>query len=103
MTTELDTILSAVADLAPLVEKERERMDRERELPDSLGHALAEAGLYRIYAPKALGGLELDPVSGFRVIAAISELEGSVGWNAMISGTYSFLAGRLPEGPAKEI
>jgi indole-3-acetate monooxygenase len=103
MTTETDTILSALADLAPLVERERARIDEERELPDSVGHALAEAGFYHIYAPKALGGMELDPVAGFRVIAAVSELDGSVGWNAMISGAYSFLAGRLPDGTAREI
>jgi len=98
---QLTSLLSAVQSLAPTIAAERERLDTERELSPGLIDALVEAGLFRLWTPRELGGAELDPVSGLRVIAAVSELDGSVGWNVMISSAYSFFAGRLP-GPAAE-
>jgi len=89
--------------LAPLVEEARARIDRDRELPETLGAALADAGLFATFAPREYGGLELDPVAGLRAVAAVAELDGSVAWNAMVAGAHSFFAGRLPQTAAREI
>ena len=100
---QLSAALSSVKSLAPLIAEERERLDANRELSPRLIDALVEANLFRLWAPTEFGGVELDPLSGLRVIAALSELDGSVGWNAMISSSYSFFAGRLPAPVAKMI
>jgi indole-3-acetate monooxygenase len=50
-----------------------------------------------------LHGAELDPVSGLRVIAAISALDGSVGWSVMVAAAWGFFAGRLPARAAARI
>jgi alkylation response protein AidB-like acyl-CoA dehydrogenase len=99
----MDRLVESVRALVPLVEAERGNLDRERELSPRLIDPLIAAGLFRLWTPRALGGAELDPVSGLRVIAAVSELDGSVGWNVMISSTYTFLAGRLPATVADHI
>ena len=99
----LTSLLSAVQSLAPTIAAERQRLDTERELSPGLINALVEAGLFRLWTPRELGGAELDPVSGLRVIAAVSELDGSVGWNVMISSAYSFFAGRLAAPVAETI
>ena len=99
----IDGLLESVRSLAPLVEAERRSLDGERELSPRLIEPLMEAGLFRLWAPKELGGAELDPVSGLRVIAAVSALDGSVGWNVMISSAYSFFAGRLSARAAEQI
>jgi hypothetical protein len=52
---------------------------------------------------KEYRGLEFDPGSGCRDIAAVAALDGSVGWNAMISGACSFLSGRLPEEASRTV
>ena len=96
-------LLAAVDALAPLVEAERARLDRDRLLPTRLLDALVAAGLFRLWAPRRLGGAELDPVAGLRVIAAVSALDGSVGWNVMVASAHSFLAGRLPDRAARDI
>ena len=98
-----ERLLEAVRALAPLVEAERARLDRERALSPGLVDALVEAGLFRLWTPRRLGGAELDPVAGLRVIAAVAALDGSVGWNVMVASTHGFLAGRLPAAAAREV
>src|SRR5260370_26343886 len=96
-----ERLLEAVRALAPLVEAERARLDRERALSPGLVDALVEAGLFRLWTPRRLGGAELDPVAGLRVIAAVGALDGSGGWNVMVASTHGFLAGRLPAAAAR--
>ena len=102
-TERSQQLLAQTPDLETVIDREWERLDHERELPDSIAEQLYKADLLRIWTPRELGGLELDPLSGLETLASISSLEGSVGWNAMILGAYSFFAGRLPTSVAKEI
>jgi indole-3-acetate monooxygenase len=102
-TPQLASLLGTVQSLAPLIAAERRRLDTERDMSPRLIDALVEASLFRLWTPREFGGVELDPVSGLRVIAAVSEFDGSVGWNVMISSAYSFLAGRLPAPVAENI
>jgi alkylation response protein AidB-like acyl-CoA dehydrogenase len=57
--------LEAIARLAPLIAEHRAAFDSARHLPDAVFDALAEAGLFRLWLPEALGGPQL-------VIRAIS-------------------------------
>ena len=98
-----ERLLEAVRALAPLIEAERARLDRDRMLPPRLVDALVAAGLFRLWTPRRLGGSELDPVAGLRVIAAVAALDGSVGWNVMVAAAHGFLAGRLPAAAAREV
>src|SRR5260370_4868195 len=98
-----ERLLEAVRALAPLVEAERARLDRERALSPGLVDALVEAGLFRLWTPRRLGGAELDPVAGLRVIAAVAALDGSVGWNVMGASPPGFLSGALPPAAAREV
>ena len=98
-----ERLLDAVRALGPLVEAERASLDRDRALPAPLVDALVNAGLFRLWTPRRLGGAELDPVSGLRVIATVAALDGSVGWNVMVASAHGFLAGRLPSRAAREV
>ena len=72
--------LAAVARLAPLIAEQRQCFDRDRRLSDAVFRALAEAGLFRLYLPKALGGPEFSPFDFMTIVEAASALDGSVGW-----------------------
>jgi len=95
--------LAAARGLAPLVETFRDRFDVDRTLPPALVDAMHEAGLFRMWVPRALGGAELDPLSFLTVIEELSRLDGSVGWCAVIPAGYARLAGALSEDVAREI
>lgn len=94
--------LRAIELLAPLVEQHRAFFDRDRKLPDVVFRALAEAGLFRLWLPSAIGGPELSPIEFMEVVEAASALDGSIGWIVANGGGMSRVAGYLPESIARE-
>jgi alkylation response protein AidB-like acyl-CoA dehydrogenase len=87
---------SSIAKLAPLVAAEREAMDRERRLTRPMFLAIAEAGLLRLWLPRALGGWELSPPDFMAVVEAAAALDGSIGWVVGNGGGMSRAGGHLP-------
>ena len=54
--------LKAIIDLAPVITEHRASFDEKRRLPDAVFDALADAGLFRLWLPEALGGPELSAI-----------------------------------------
>jgi indole-3-acetate monooxygenase len=94
--------LEAIERLAPLIATHRAAMDSERRLPDAVFNALADAGLFRLWLPGALGGPELSPTDFMTVVEAASALDGSVGWLVGNGGGMSRIGGYLPKPVAGE-
>ncbi|WP_158226523.1 acyl-CoA dehydrogenase family protein [Bradyrhizobium sp. UFLA03-84] len=94
--------LEAVEALAPLIAAQRNAFDRERRLPDAVFAALADAGLFRLWLPQALGGPELSPFAFARVVEAASAIDGSVGWLVGNGAGMSRIGGYLDEAIARE-
>ncbi|WGS23266.1 acyl-CoA dehydrogenase family protein [Bradyrhizobium sp. ISRA463] len=89
--------LAAIDRLAPLIAAERQHFDRDRRLPDAVFNALAEAGLFRLYLPRSLGGPEFSPLDFMTIVEAASALDGSVGWLVGNGAGMSRIGGYLPE------
>lgn len=70
--------------LQPMVREHAESAQELRHVPEPAVRALAKAGLYRTAAPACFGGAEADPFTTIKVIEAISEADGSIGWALMI-------------------
>jgi alkylation response protein AidB-like acyl-CoA dehydrogenase len=94
--------LAAVHRLAPLIREQRRSFDQERRIPEGVFTALADAGLFRLYLPKTLGGPELSPFDFMRIVEAASALDGSVGWLVGNGGGMSRIGGYLPESVARD-
>ncbi|WP_194460917.1 acyl-CoA dehydrogenase family protein [Bradyrhizobium sp. CCBAU 53421] len=95
-------ILEDVQALAPLIAAQRNEFDSGRRLPDAVFAALADAGLFRLWLPQALGGPELSPVAFMRVVEAASALDGSVGWLVGNGAGMSRIGGYLDEAVARD-
>ena len=83
----VDEYLVALQTVAPLVAEFRESFDHERRLPDRVFDALADAGLFRLWLPEALGGPQLSPFEFMTVVEAAAALDGSIGWTAPSDGS----------------
>src|ERR1700757_1974702 len=94
--------LAAINRLAPLIAEHRTAFDSERRLPDVVFNALADAGLFRLWLPEALGGPQLSPADFMTVVEAASALDGSVGWLVGNGGGMSRVAGYLSDPVARE-
>jgi alkylation response protein AidB-like acyl-CoA dehydrogenase len=90
-----------IASLGPLVAAQRDAMDRDRRLTRQVFQAIADAGLLRLWAPRALGGWELSPPDFMAVVEAAAALDGSIGWVVGNGGGMSRAAGYLPEAVAR--
>jgi alkylation response protein AidB-like acyl-CoA dehydrogenase len=64
---------------------------------------MAQAGLFRLWIPRALGGEETDPLTFVRVIEEISKADGAAGWCVALCGGNNIFGGYLPEDAAREI
>ena len=92
---ERGDIVEAARTLMPRIRECAEQIEREGRLPGELVQALAEAGIFRMLAPRAIGGGEIDPLTHFEVIEALSQADGSVGWCATIGSGGGWLASFL--------
>jgi indole-3-acetate monooxygenase len=93
--------VAAIDRLAPLIAEHRATFDAERRLPDAVFNALADAGLFRLWLPAALGGPELSPAEFMIVVEAASALDGSVGWLVTNGSAMSRVAGYVSEPVAR--
>ncbi|HEY6438703.1 MAG TPA: acyl-CoA dehydrogenase family protein [Acetobacteraceae bacterium] len=95
--------MDAARALAPLIHGFAEEIERSRRLPLPLVDAMAQAGLFRLWVPRALDGEEADPMTLVRVVEEISRADGSVGWCVAIGGGSGVFGGYLPSVSAREI
>ena len=87
-----NTLLQAVRDIEPIIRQHAPDAERDRKLSSAVSRAMHQAGLYRLWRPKALGGFELDPISGLRIIEAVSRIDSAAGWNLQIAVAHDMFA-----------
>jgi alkylation response protein AidB-like acyl-CoA dehydrogenase len=89
--------------LSPLIAAYRDAAERDRQMPRPLFEAIRDAGLFGFWLPRRLGGPEVDIETMVRVVAELSQHDGSTGWNVMIGAEGSAFGGYLPDAGAREI
>jgi alkylation response protein AidB-like acyl-CoA dehydrogenase len=99
----VETLLTAARTLAPLIRQHADEAERSRRLPEPVVTALAEAGLFRMLTPRALGGLEVPPLDFYRVVEEVASADGSAGWCLFIGGAGPVLGARLGDAASAEI
>jgi alkylation response protein AidB-like acyl-CoA dehydrogenase len=98
-----DTYLRAIAELAPMIALHREQFDLQRRIPEAVFAALADAGLFRLWLPRAFDGPEFSPMDFMTVVEAAAAIDGSVGWLVGNGGGMSRAAGYLPSAVASRL
>lgn len=97
------TLLEAARGIAPVIRQHRDEAEHERRLSAPVLAALHEAGLLRMCTPRALGGLETDPVTRALVIEEISGHDSAAGWTLANPLDWAYFCARLPDAGAEEI
>jgi alkylation response protein AidB-like acyl-CoA dehydrogenase len=96
------SLLEIVSRTAPIIQENAEIGEHERRLADATVQALINAGLFRMWLPRAFGGSEIDPVNAMRVIEEVSRFDSAAGWNLQISVAFAlFLPWFGEEGTAE--
>src|SRR5271165_1128735 len=102
-SASLSSLLDAVHQIEPVIRAHTADAERERRLPDAVADAMRAHGLNRMMRPRALGGLEADPITAFQVIEEISRIDSAAGWNLQLTSAVDAFGAWFPDDGAKEI
>ncbi len=67
--------------------EQAETSENNRKLASELARDLADAGMFKLFVPAEIGGLELAPVEGNRLIYELATHDASSAWVSMIGST----------------
>src|SRR5262249_60162528 len=80
-----------------------ERAEREAQMPHEVAAALHQAGMFRIFLPRSMGGGELTIPDSLHLIEEIARIDASVGWNLAIGSAGPLFGQCLPRTAYEQI
>jgi alkylation response protein AidB-like acyl-CoA dehydrogenase len=92
-----NTLLQSACAFGPRILADRERIEAGRRLPDDLTRDLARDGFFRLFLPKAHGGLDLAPTEGLEILEELASADASVAWCVWNGNTHWIAAQFSPE------
>jgi alkylation response protein AidB-like acyl-CoA dehydrogenase len=98
-----DSLLDRVKAIAPISREYAAEAEEKRRLSRPVVDAMLQAGLYNMAHPKVFGGLEVDPLTMFRVVEEIARHDSAAGWNLQLAVAASYFPAWLPDEGAAEI
>ena len=102
LTMEEDPIKVA-GKLGPVLGQNINEEENNGRLSATVVNALREAGFYKLYLPKSLGGLEADPLTVAKVVEEVASHNTAAGWSLMVANTTLLMLSRIPEKGIEEI
>lgn len=97
-SADLRALLAAVAEIAPLLQAEADRSDREGRLSPRSVEALRSNDLWRMRLCRERGGLELSITDQIAVLAALAEVDTSSAWCTMVANdSVGVLGATMPD------
>ena len=96
-------LLAAAETLRPQFAERSAEIEAARRIPPDISQAMAKAGFYRMFVPKACGGLETSPGEGVKVFESLARGDASCAWVAFIGATSGSALARLPEDTARAV
>src|SRR5215467_14306587 len=102
-TVTVDALLNRVKDIAPIIREYAPEAEEKRRLSRPVVDAMLQAGLYSMSHPKAFGGLEVNPITMFRVVEEVARHDSAAGWNLQLAVAAGYFLAWLPDAGAAEI
>ena len=90
-------IVTTAHDLQPLIRQHLVEGEQRARLTNEVVTAVGQAGLFRLYAPQEVGGLEVPPPVALAAIEAVSAADPAVGWYMLNSIPACLAAASLSE------
>src|SRR6266702_1834013 len=100
---EAQSPLDAARKLAPQIRACADAIEAARELPRPLFEALADAGMFHLALPRALGCPELDLPTYIQVIEELGKADASTAWTVNQGAIFATYAARMPRHVARSI
>ena len=103
METITEGLVERATALVPLLRKHAASAEKSRRIPQNTLDAVSQAGVFKMTAPKAYGGVEADFQTQCDVLAEVARGCPSTSWVATIYSAMSWLVGTFPDEAQEEI
>jgi alkylation response protein AidB-like acyl-CoA dehydrogenase len=103
MMSRAKRLLADIQELAPDITARAAEIEAGRRIPLDLVEALRSIGAFRLFVPESHGGFELDLPTALEIMAALSRIDGSVGWTVAIGGGCDIFAALLPRETYEQV
>jgi alkylation response protein AidB-like acyl-CoA dehydrogenase len=90
-------ILDSVSRIAPILSQHVDKEEKMGRLSASVVDALRAEGFYKLFLPKSLGGIEVDPLTMAKVVEEVARHNTAAGWSLMVANTTMVMLSRIPE------
>ncbi|MDA1076193.1 MAG: acyl-CoA dehydrogenase family protein [Proteobacteria bacterium] len=84
-----EQLLRKVQDLVPVLKQSAAESEKQRRLCEQAVTGLREAGLFKLWCPREVGGYDLDFTTQIDVMMALARADMSACWNVMIGCSLS--------------
>jgi indole-3-acetate monooxygenase len=97
-----EALLANARALEPIIREHADSAERDRRLARPVIDAMRAAGMFRMFTPRALGGLEADPITVARVAEEIASFDSAAAWILQAGNTGAWWAARFPDAGAAQ-
>ncbi len=98
-----ESLVARASALAPVIRQHAGTAERERRLARPVFEAMREAGLFRMFTPRTLGGIEADPLTAARVAEEIAMFDSAAAWALQAGYAGAWWAGHFPQEGIAEL
>ncbi len=95
-------VVAAAVELQPLIREHLVAGEKRARLTEQVVTAAGQAGLFRLFAPREVGGLDVLPSVGLAAIEAVSAADPALGWYMVNSTPACLTAAYVAESARAE-
>ena len=95
--------LEIAKSFVPDIKRATPEITEGREIPAELINSMADAGLFRLYIPKSVGGHEVDYLYFLKILFEVAKADGSMGWCFNQNNVLSTISAFMPKELAEKI
>ena len=96
-------LLQVASELGSSISQNITEEENNGRISATVVNALREAGFYKLFLPKSLGGIEADPLTTAKCVEEVARHNTAAGWSLMVANSPLNMGGRLHEKGIEEI
>ncbi|HZJ61284.1 MAG TPA: acyl-CoA dehydrogenase family protein [Chitinophagaceae bacterium] len=96
-------VLDSIGRIAPILSQHVEDEEKIGRLSAPVIDALRAEGFFKLFLPRSLGGLEIEPLTMANLVEEVAYYNTAAGWSLMVANTTLPMLSRIPEKGIEEI
>lgn len=96
-------LMDAVGRIAPILSQHVDEEEKMGRLSGPVINALRAGGFFKLFLPKSMGGLEIDPLTMAKLVEEVAHYNPAAGWSLMVTNTTLLMLSRIPERGVEEM